>query len=147
MQQGDPLGPFLFSLSIIDHVKSCKSRLNIWFLDDGTLGGPVNQVYEDYKMILDGSATLGPEVNPNKCELFLINPKSEECKNALVKFNNLTPGVILKKKENLTLLGAPIFPEAIENVLESKLENLTLMATRIILDVKVKINHQFCILT
>ena len=36
VQQGDPLGPFLFSLSINDHVKSCKSRLTIWLLDDGS---------------------------------------------------------------------------------------------------------------
>ena len=44
VQQGDPLGPLLFSLSINDHVKSCKSPLNIWYLDDGTLGGSATQL-------------------------------------------------------------------------------------------------------
>ena len=37
----------------------------------------------------------------------------------------------LVEKENLTLLGAPIFPEAIDNVLEAKLENLKLMPSRL----------------
>ena len=40
IQQGDPLGPFLFSLVIQELVKSCESPLNIFYLDDGTLGGP-----------------------------------------------------------------------------------------------------------
>ena len=37
VQQGDPLGPFLFSLGIQDLVSSCKSEFNVWYLDDGTL--------------------------------------------------------------------------------------------------------------
>ena len=37
VQQGDPLGPLLFSLAINDLVKSLKSILNIWYLDDGTI--------------------------------------------------------------------------------------------------------------
>ena len=43
----------------------------------------------------------------------------------------MTPGVKLQNKNNLTLLGSPIFPEAIESILEPKLENLILMATRL----------------
>ena len=131
VQQGDPLGPFLFSLSINDTVKSVKSPLNLWYLDDGTIGGPVPQVIQDYKRIREASAKLGPEVNPTKCELYPINPESERCKNALEEFNKISPGVKLKKKENLTLLGAPIFPEGIKNSLEPKLENLKLMANRL----------------
>lgn len=39
-QQGDPLGPLLFSLlSIHPIIASLKSEINIWYLDDGTLGG------------------------------------------------------------------------------------------------------------
>ena len=37
VQQGDPLGPFLFSLTINQLIKSCQSELNVWYLDDGTL--------------------------------------------------------------------------------------------------------------
>ena len=37
VQQGDPMGPFLFSLAIMDIVKKMKSDQNIWYLDDGTM--------------------------------------------------------------------------------------------------------------
>ena len=130
VQQGDPLGPFLFSLAINDLVNSCESPLNLWYLDDGTLGGSVSQVIQDYKRILNATS-LGLEINPNKCELFLVNPSSNECTNALDKFNNLTPGMKLLDKKNLTLLGAPIFPEAIESILTPKLEKLIVMASRL----------------
>ena len=33
VQQGDPLGPFLFSLGIQDIVKNMKSELNMFYLD------------------------------------------------------------------------------------------------------------------
>ena len=131
VQQGDPLGPFLFSLAINDLVSSCESPLNLWYLDDRTLGGSVTQVIQDYKRILEATSNLGLQINPGKCELYLVNPLLEECKNALDTFNNVTPGVKLLNKANLKLLGAPIFPEAIDSILEPKLENLILMANRL----------------
>ena len=50
VQQGDPLGPFLFALgihqSIIKNVGAeCPSlAFNAWFLDDGTIVGPSAEV-------------------------------------------------------------------------------------------------------
>ena len=40
-------------------------------------------------------------------------------------------GAKIMTSSELTLLGAPIFPEAIETVLEPKLENLKLMTKRL----------------
>ena len=37
VQQGDPCGPFLFSLAILDLSKQMVSPGNIWYLDDSTL--------------------------------------------------------------------------------------------------------------
>ena len=37
IQQGDPLGPLLFSLTIHPLVESMESGLNEWFLDDSNL--------------------------------------------------------------------------------------------------------------
>ena len=39
VQQGDPLGPLLFSLTIHPILKMLKSELRIFYLDDGTMGG------------------------------------------------------------------------------------------------------------
>jgi hypothetical protein len=39
IQQGDPIGPLLFCLSIQDLVSSLKSEYKVFYLDDGTIGG------------------------------------------------------------------------------------------------------------
>ena len=39
VHQGDPLGPALFSMSIMDLLHRLTAQLNIWYLDDGTFGG------------------------------------------------------------------------------------------------------------
>ena len=71
------------------------------------------------------------EVNGSKCELYLVNPTSDECKNAHNSFNHIQQGVKIVNKQELTLLGAPIFPEAIKNVLSVKLSNLQEMTHRL----------------
>ena len=50
VQQGDPLGPLLFSLVLHQLVRSiaadseCSELLfNMWYLDDGTLAGPKDE--------------------------------------------------------------------------------------------------------
>ena len=91
----------------------------------------MSQVIQDYNKILNGTSSLGLEVNPGKYELFQVNSYSEECLNAHEESNTLTPGVKLLAKNNLTLLGAPIFPEAIESIMKPKLEKLILMAKRL----------------
>ena len=40
-------------------------------------------------------------------------------------------GIKVVERNELKLLGAPIFPEAIESVLEPKIENLALMTDRL----------------
>ena len=131
VQQGDPIGPFLFSLGIMDIIKSMNSELNIWYLDDGTLAGDVTTVLNDFKEIIKATESHGLEVNPSKCELFLIRPQSPECLNALTSFSKIASGIKMVNESNLTLLGAPIFSAAINSVLEPKLDNLKLMVSRL----------------
>ena len=186
VQQGDPLGPFLFSLGIQEIVSSMESELNVWYLDDGTLGGDTNTVFNDLQKIKDATNTHGLEINPGKCELFIISPdpnqnvtsativheinemnvtnvtkvlggaagqsqssmertvtSSSSCKilsrniqdenvtNVINRFDDLFKGIKILNKSELSLLGAPIFPEAINTILNPKLENLKLMASRL----------------
>ena len=51
--------------------------------------------------------------------------------NVIKRFNDLYNGIKVIEKSELSLLGAPIFPEAINSILNPKLENLKLMATRL----------------
>ena len=49
VQQGDPLGPFLFSLGIADLTKNCSSEFSGWYLDDGTLAGNPDTIQADFQ--------------------------------------------------------------------------------------------------
>ena len=105
VQQGDPMGPFLFSLATMVINRSMKSDLNIWYLDDGTIAGDVKTVLNDYQTILEALKSHRLEVNPRECKIFLIKPRSEECKRALLSFRSLTEGIKQVEKEDLMLLG------------------------------------------
>ena len=70
-------------------------------------------------------------MNPSKCELYIIDPQSDKTRRTHRDFCKLTEGIKLINKEELTLLGAPILPEAIVGALNPKLESLELMARRL----------------
>ena len=46
VQQGDPLGPLLFCLAIHDLVQQLQSEFTVFFLDDSTLSGSLEEVLE-----------------------------------------------------------------------------------------------------
>ena len=125
-QQGDPLGPFLFSLAIMDLNKELESEVNLWYLDDGTIIGTAWSVLSDYKKIKDASKSLGLEVNPGKCKILLIRPKEDDI-STIANFRELAPEIREISMDNLTMLGSSIMREAIDGVLQSKLESFQLM--------------------
>ncbi|XP_049886408.1 uncharacterized protein LOC126380870 [Pectinophora gossypiella] len=65
-QQGDPLGPLIFSLAIHKIIVELKSTLNIWYLDDGTIGGKPEDVLQDLETLIPRFKDLGLVVNPSK---------------------------------------------------------------------------------
>ena len=131
VQQGDPCGPFLFSLAILDLSKQMVSPGNIWYLDDSTLAGDAKSVIADFQKIKAASETLGLDINNKKCELMVIDQQSPENTTLLQNFCENNPAIRVIGNKDLTLLGAPVSPEAIEEVLNSKLESLKLMTKRL----------------
>ena len=100
-----------------------KSPLNCWYLDDGTLGGETEIVLNDLLKIKDATQSHGLELNPSKCELFLVNSSQFYSNNIAVtnvvkSFNDIYNGIKVIEKSDLSLLGSPIFPEAIEPILK-----------------------------
>jgi hypothetical protein len=73
VQQGDPLGPLLFSLVmqqlIIAIAKQFKLALNLWYLDDGVLAGTAAEVHKAFLLIQELGPDLGLELNVGKNEL------------------------------------------------------------------------------
>ena len=77
VQQGDPLGPFLFCLvlqqliSAIAEDVDCESLLfHHWYIDDGVVAGPVAAIAWVLAIIQESGPPLGLNINIAKCELF-----------------------------------------------------------------------------
>ena len=51
VQQGDPLGPLLFCVAVQDLIRSLCSEFCVFYLDDGTLGGPLDVVSSDLHLM------------------------------------------------------------------------------------------------
>ncbi|XP_022007936.1 uncharacterized protein LOC110907233 [Helianthus annuus] len=74
VQQGDPLGPLLFALALhplITRVQEqCRLLFHAWYLDDGTIIGPVREVAKALEVISREGPSLGLQLNVRKTELF-----------------------------------------------------------------------------
>ena len=68
VQQDDPLGPLLFCLAIHNLVQ-LQSEFNVFFLDDGTLGGSLEEVLEDFNTVERMAGELGLQPNRDKSEV------------------------------------------------------------------------------
>ena len=73
-QQGDPLGPLLFALAILDLCSRLREKcpqllVNKWYLDDGVLIGHKDEVLEAFYFLLREGAEIGLDLNPAKCEI------------------------------------------------------------------------------
>ena len=88
-QQGDPLGPLLFCLTIHPMLQSLSSSLVIGYLDDITLGGTEQAVAADVALIQTQGEDLGLKRNINKCEF--INGNATPSAIIFEDFIKLTP--------------------------------------------------------
>ena len=68
VQQGDPLGPLVFCLAIHDLTSSLHSEFCAFYLDDGTLGGPLEDVSSDLQRLEHSAQLIGLKLNHSKSE-------------------------------------------------------------------------------
>ena len=101
-QQGDPLGPLLFSLSVQPLLESVSSEITLGYLDDFTLGGVESVVASDVQRIVEVGQAMGLALSTGKCEL-IAHPETVVNDAVLQSFKRLEPS-------EATLLGAPILP-------------------------------------
>lgn len=121
-QQGDPLGPAIFSLAINSIIHSLNSKLNVWYLDDGTLGGDSQTVLADLLNIKNKFTAIGLELNFNKCELYISDKVDSSSASQIIQnFNHIAPNIKILHKDSLHLLGSPIFDEAIPPLLSKSM--------------------------
>ena len=129
IQQGDPIGPALFALAVDEAARGVQSELNIWYLDDATLGDAPEKVHEDLVRLMEKLSTLGLEINGGKCELTILNDDRPDTTEAL--FRDLLPTVKVVGAHHLSLLGAPLDLHGIPGILREKKEALDLMTSKL----------------
>ena len=126
IQQGDPLGPLLFCLSIHKMCTKLQSELAVFYLDDGTLGGHWTDVVNDLTLIEEESSALGLLLNKHKTEL--ICPDNNTRRLILSAF----PEIQVVNIEEAELLGAPLGnATSVDACLDEKIKSLELMGERL----------------
>ena len=72
VQQGDPLGPVLFSMglhTVIEKLLAIPEIRQLWFLDDGILRGQTSQVLHASTVMSNELAKINLRVHRHKCEI------------------------------------------------------------------------------
>lgn len=130
-QQGDPLGPALFSLAIHPIIKKLESKFNVWYLDDGTLGGDINTVHKDLNLIITEFDAIGLTLNFSKCEIYIPNVPSISQNYVFNLFKQTAPNIKLVENRSLRLLGSPILDESISDFVDEKIQNFNSVSDRL----------------
>lgn len=125
-QQGDPYGPLIFSSAIQFIINALVSEFVIFYLDDGTIGGAVEDVLRDFKTIKEECAKIGLQINPTKCELFFCSTVDQDI---VSQFDQISPGICIINE--FTLLGTSITDNAFDKVFNKKLSELKLLFERL----------------
>lgn len=85
-----PCGSASFRIGLKKLYHSSKSRLNAWFLDDGTTGDEFSIILDD--VLLEFFKVFGLSLNPAKCEVLIFNASSDEKTEMLAKLDNFCLG-------------------------------------------------------
>ena len=90
VQQGDPLGPILFSLAIWPLINKIESKLPnhwkyCWYLDDGIIAGTEIELCESLEILSKLGQKFGLELRKDKCALWLIESMTKV--DSLIKMN------------------------------------------------------------
>jgi len=122
------LAPALYCLVTQPIIADLKSHLNAAYLDDESLADEAAVVATDVKVILAKSSAIGLQLNPAKCELYVLdNPDSE----GVAEIERLLPGIQTLKSSELELLGAPLTVDALPAALDAKVAQIRRLADRL----------------
>ncbi|PXF39673.1 hypothetical protein BWQ96_10627 [Gracilariopsis chorda] len=136
--QGDPFGPALFSLAIDEIARRVDTELNVWYLDDGTIGDSPEKVFTCLQRLVSDLDDVGLDVNREKCELLMLNHTEKESIITRNLFEGLMPGLRVVSVEDSNLLGAPLMEKGIPAAVAEKREDLERLSSRL----RVIENHQ-----
>ena len=126
VQQGDPLGPLLFCLTIHPLIQTPESNFRVFYLDDGIIGGPADNIIHDLEMVQAEASLMSLELNRAKSEL--VCDDAFACNVVLSAF----PGLQRDPLNQATLLGTPLGSvDLIDSTIAVKVEKLNLIGERL----------------
>ena len=126
IQQGDPLGPLLFCLTTMEIMEQLRSELIIFYLDDGTLGGSVEDITQDLQIVEREAGKLGLQLNHAKSEIISHDHR------AVSSMLEAVPDLYPVRPELATLLGSPIGGEVgVNRSISERTEALRVMGDRL----------------
>ena len=116
VKQGDPIGSLLFALSADQIACGVESELNVWYLDDATIGGSPESVLIDMQRCIR-LKRIGLIVNPKKTEIINVGLAAERFSRVVNSFTELLPEIKVTELTKMELLGSPIVADATRCVL------------------------------
>ncbi|XP_036355426.1 uncharacterized protein LOC115230167 [Octopus sinensis] len=120
VQQGDPLGPLLFALAVDAIARVNESPLNLWYLDDCTLGGPPDVLLKDLASLIPALSDIGLVINSSKSEIVNLSVEPSLFKNSFSLFCKLLPELRQTPLSDLEILGSPILADSATRILLAK---------------------------
>ena len=126
IQQGDPLGPLLFCLTIHPLLTEIQSEFVSGYLDDIAIGGEASIAISDVKRLELAAKTFGLSLNYNKCEVIGLSNLTRSLWDSADLYFKETSLI------DATLLGTPIQAGVgVDNALASKIADLEVMTSRL----------------
>lgn len=125
VQQGDPLGPLLFCLTIHHYCTQVTAEFCVSYLDDITIGGTPEAIMHDLEIIRSASE-IGLCLNQQKSEIICEDPVTRGT--ILVAF----PGAKVVDPLVACLLGSPLAGEDfVSETLQEKVASLRILGGRL----------------
>lgn len=131
VQQGDPMGPLLFCLALRSLTSKLSTPLNLWYMDDGTLGGDASLIKQNLFTLRKEASTVGLVINEAKCEIY--NPSNIDWP---AEFKILDP-------TNFFLLGGAVTAESIKTMMTNKINDFSQLCQQL---TKLPAHHAFTLL-
>ncbi|XP_029657562.1 uncharacterized protein LOC115231754 [Octopus sinensis] len=131
IQQGDPLGPLLFAVCV-DHVaRGISSPINFWYLDDVTLGGPLEVIMDDASKIISEFLKIGLSLNGAKCELIGLTEPLTQQSEVFMALSEKIDGLRITALADLVILGSPISDKGIAKAIVSQRDKIAPLCDRL----------------
>lgn len=127
VQQGDPLGPLLFSLALNEILQDTKCEFISGYLDDVGLGDLVPDLIGEIRGLASRAELIGLHLNQAKCEIIGLSEESR----SVWTFARLN--FIEREVGEASLLGTPLHADGVDSAISDRCDQLRKVAGRLAL--------------